>query len=1055
MSLPEPKNWLQSHPLDVGGGERKQLTVLYYDLVGSVDLLRRIGDPEAFLEIVHFIHEKFEVLLSSRGGTKYQMEGDGALYLFGWPAIEGNPAARCAYAAFDIMKTANIELKNELKRVLPPDASDPEFRVTIASDLMVVTKHEGEMQVGGNAINLASRLKSVCGPGSIVIDRTTKDRLGRAFLVASLGPQSFHGIEGKVETFHLVEPLSGVTTFAARSTARSRLLVGRSAEMDKLRKQWLLACDGHGQVGFLVGPAGIGKSRLALALSHHAAGKHGAVLSYQCSDLHRSSPLYPLLDRLRRDARIRHLDLPQAQIAKLRKLLGALVDPPHVNDDLFRYLLDIEISSAENRKREELRENAFQLMIEQLKRMTANRPYLLVIEDLQWIDPTSRELLDAIIKLAADLPLFVLVTSRPTPAGESMIAALRDKENVAIYRLGPLNDEDNSAIIADAFEGRNCPPSVTAAIIKRAQPDCLPFYLEELARFVRDKLKKEGDQWTEANAPQAIRGSIPVNLEMFLRESLDRLSPSAKIVVQIASAVGSKFSHDLLESVCHFEAKDFEPALDELIDSRLIYKSGDAGPVQYQFRHELLRDAAYQSMLRSTRQQLHQHIANTLCTSHPQIASQMPEFVAHHWTEAGDAERAIEYWSAAGERATMRSAVKEAFGHFHRAIELLDRIKDRPSAADTELMLRMRASGVETAISGWSAQASQGTYARILELSTTLDRANEQFMAHLGLANSLYVNGKLDEALAHGRACLDMAERTKSADQFLHGHRILSEISFYVGAFAECCEHANESIARYRVEDHYRLIGGIGDDPKILCLMYRALSHWILGRADLSLPDCEEAIALAGKLGHAYSAAQAEFYASWLYAMMRDTRRAELFSSRSIASCEEGGFDLVGGLAQAIHGWAIRFGPDPAGALAEVSRGIEQVRAPEADVCLSCFLPWLAEMHLLVGNIDEGLATMREAHEVAEETFYAAERFRVEGDLRAAVDRAGAAACYARALETARHQGSMAFELRTTLSMCKNCLCDVQELQPLLKRMVGAIEDHDLREARKMLGLAS
>jgi len=228
-----------------------------------------------------------------------------------------------------------------------------------------------------------------------------------------------------------------------------------------------------------------------------------------------------------------------------------------------------------------------------------------------------------------------------------------------------------------------------------------------------------------------------------------------------------------------------------------------------------------------------------------------------------------------------------------------------------------------------------------------------------------------------------------------------------------------------------------------------------LGRADLSLPDCEEAIALAGKLGHAYSAAQAEFYASWLYAMMRDTRRAELFSSRSIASCEEGGFDLVGGLAQAIHGWAIRFGPDPAGALAEVSRGIEQVRAPEADVCLSCFLPWLAEMHLLVGNIDEGLATMREAHEVAEETFYAAERFRVEGDLRAAVDRAGAAACYARALETARHQGSMAFELRTTLSMCKNCLCDVQELQPLLKRMVGAIEDHDLREARKMLGLAS
>ena len=1032
----------------VGGGERKQLTVLYYDLVQSVTLSNFIGDPEVFLEIVRSIHAKFDVLLSRLGGTKYQMEGDGAWYLFGWPAIEGNQAAHSAHAALAIMQAAR-----ELKLPVPAGWV-VQFRVTIASDLMVImpTKRESEVEVAGNAINLAARLKRICRPGSIVIDKATRDRLGRAFHVAALGLQSFEGVEGNVEAFVLGVPRSGLTTFAARNAAHARPLVGRHAEMEQLRKQWLLACEGQGQIGFLVGTAGVGKSRMALALSHLAAEQHGAVLSYQCSDLYRSSALYPLLERLRRDARIRHLDRPEMQIAKLRKLLRDRVDTP-VDDDLCRYLLDIEVSSTENRRRDDLRENAFQLLIEQLKRMTASRPYLLVIEDLQWIDPTSRELLEAIVKLATETSLFVLVTSRPGLQEESVIAALRVKPNVAIYRLGPLSDEDSSAIIANAFEGIHCPPSVTAAILKRTEPDCLPFYLEELAHFVRDKLTPRGDQWSEADALQAIRGSIPVNLEMFLRESLDRLSPSAKVLVQIASAVGPKFSHDLLESVCRFEPEDFEPAFVELVESRFIHGSGDAHPVQYGFRHELLRDAAYQSMLRSTRQQLHQHIANTLCTSHPEIAGQMPEFVAHHWTEAGDAERAIEYWSAAGERATMRSAVKEAFGHFHRAIELLDQIKDRPTAADTELMLRVRASGVETAIAGWSAQASQRTYARILELSTILDRPNEQFMAHLGLANSLYVNGKLEEAVEHGRACLDMAEHTTSTDQFLHGHRILSEISFYVGAFAECCEHANESIARYRAEDHYRLIGGIGDDPKVFCLMYRALSHWILGRADLSLADCEQALALAGELRHAYSSAQAEFFASWLYALMRDTRRAELFASRAIASCEQGGFDLVGGLSQVIHGWAISFGPDPAAAIAEVSRGIEQLRAPEADICLSCFLPWLAEVHLLVGNVDEELATMREAHELAEETFYDAERLRVEADLRATIDLAGAAACYARALETARHQGSIAFELRTTLSMCKNRLCDVQALQPLLERMVGT-EDHDLREARMMLDLA-
>ena len=850
----------------------------------------------------------------------------------------------------------------------------------------------------------------------------------------------------------------GLTTFAARNAVRSRPLVGRYAEMADLRKQWLLACEGHGQVSFLVGNAGIGKSRLALAVSDLAAERRGTVLSYQCSELYRSSALYPLLERLRRDAGIRHHDPPERQIAKLRKLLGNSSGTPAANDELCEYMLDIPVSRAagDNRKRDDLREKTLQLMLEQLKRVAASRPCLLVIEDLQWIDPTSRELLEAIVQLAADLSLFVLVTSRPGPAEESMIAAFRAKPNVAIHRLGPLSEEHSSAIIVNAFEGMHCPPSVAAAIVKRTEPDRLPFYLEELAHFVRDKLAAQGNSLSADDVPQAIHGeqAMPVNLEMVLRETLDRLSPAAKALAQIASAVGSGFSRSLLQSVCRFAPDDFEQAFVELVEDRFISASGAAQFMQYWFRHELLRDAVYQSMLRSTRLQLHKHIANTLCALHPEIAGQRPEFVAHHWTEAGDAERAIEYWSAAGEHATRRSAVKEAFGHFHRAIELLDQIKDRPAAADIELMLRVKASGVEAAIEGCSAQASQRNYARILELSTILDRANEQFMAHLGLANSLYVNGKLDEALEHGRACLDMAERTKSADQFLHGHRILSEISFYVGAFAECCEHANESIARYRVEDHYRLIGGIGDDPKVLCLMYRALSHWILGRADLSLADCEQALALSAELGHVYSSAQAEFYASWLYAIMRDPPRAEFFASRAIASCEEGGFDFYGGLAQVIHGWAISFGPNRAAAIAEVSRGIEQVRAPEADICLSCFLPWLAEVHLLVGNVDEGLATMREAHELAEETFYAAERLRVEADLRAAVDLAGAAACYARALETARHQGSIAFELRTTLSMCKNGLCGIQDLQPLLARMVGTSEDHDLREARMMLGLA-
>ena len=406
-------------------------------------------------------------------------------------------------------------------------------------------------------------------------------------------------------------------------------------------------------------------------------------------------------------------------------------------------MLDIPVSRAagSNRKRDDLRKDTLQLMLEQLKRVAAEfRPCLLLIEDLQWIDPTSRELLEAIVQLAADLSLFVLVTSRPGPAEESMTAAFRIKPNVAIYHLGPLSEEHSSAIIVNAFEGMHCPPSVAAAIVKRTEPDRLPFYLEELAHFLRDKLAAQGNSLSADDAAQAINGEqpMPVNLEMFLRETLDRLSPAAKALAQIASAVGSGFSRRPAAERLPVHEGRFRASVRRACRGQLHQRIGRC-PSLYSIGSDTSCSGirSIEACCGAHARNSTKHIANTLCASHPEIAGQRPEFVAHHWTEAGDAERAIEYWSAAGERATMRSHVKEAFGHFHRAIELLDQIKDRPAAPDTELMLRARASGVETAIEGYSAQASQHNYARILELSTILDRANEQFMAHLGLAASI------------------------------------------------------------------------------------------------------------------------------------------------------------------------------------------------------------------------------------------------------------------------------------------------------------------------------
>jgi hypothetical protein len=360
------------------------------------------------------------------------MEGDGAWYLFGWPAIEGNPAERAAHAAFAIMEAAK-----ELKLPVPAGWI-LQFRVTIASDLMVImpTKQEGEVEVEGKAINLAARMKRVCLPGSIVIDKATSDRIGRTFRVVALEPQSFEGIENKVAVFVLGMPRLGLTRFARNAAPRP--LIGRNAEMAELRKQWLLACKGHGQVGFIVGTAGIGKSRLALALSHLAAEQRGTVLSYQCSELYRSSPLYPLLDRLRRDARIRHHDPPKMQIAKLRKLLGNSAGIPAAINELCEYILDIQISRAavDDSKRDDLRKNTLQLMLEQLKRWP--RVVLAFSDRGSSVDRSHIPRASRGRHWRKPPSLFLLGTSRPSRV-ESMLAAFRAEVNIAIYRLGPLS----------------------------------------------------------------------------------------------------------------------------------------------------------------------------------------------------------------------------------------------------------------------------------------------------------------------------------------------------------------------------------------------------------------------------------------------------------------------------------------------------------------------------------------------------------------------------------------------------------------------------------------
>ncbi len=824
-------------PKPQDAAERRQLTVMFCDLVGSTALSARL-DPEELREELRAYQDACSGVVARYDGFVAKFMGDGLLAYFGYPRAHEDDAERAVRAGLEIAAAVGrLELRG---------AAQPGVRIGIATGLVVVGDVIGEgsaqeQAVTGETPNLAARLQALAQPGQIVLAGATRRLVGGLFRLRDLGRQAVKGFGEPVEAW----AVEGVAAAESRFEAAHRRLadfVGRAAECATLRDRRRQAWGGEGQIVLLTGEAGIGKSRLAAWLAAEVAAEPHTRLRYQSSPYHRDSVLYPFVVQLGRAARIAADDAAETQLEKLEAVLA----PARIAETapLFASLLSIPtgarypplvLSPAQQRRL------TLAALLDRLEALARQKPVLTLFEDVHWADATSLEVLDLIVERVRALPVLVLITFRPEY--EAPWAGLSHVTSIALDRLAAAEVESLALRVAG---GLALPREVMAQIV--AKTDGVPLFVEELTKAVLELgLLVEGPQGWRLDGPLA-PFAIPATLQDLLTARLDRLAP-VKEIAQIGAAIGREFSYPVLRAVA---GRD-EAALAQLEEAELLFRAGTPPDARYTFKHALVRDTAYETLLKSRRQVLHRRIADALRGEFPAIAAAEPELVAHHLTQAGLDEPALEWWGKAGDQALRRSAFKEAASHLGRAIELADRLAERagtpPSAALSSNRLNLQTSLGNALIwaKGHQAPETSAAFARARELASRVEDLSERFSAYYGLWAGHITRG--EAAPARDIAQLFLREATARPDypEALIGHRITGVICWYFGDFA-----AN----LYHRERHGDFANRFGQDPRAAAEVYDAVALWALGEVGDLLRLADRALADARSAGHAPSMAR-------------------------------------------------------------------------------------------------------------------------------------------------------------------------------------------------------
>jgi predicted ATPase/class 3 adenylate cyclase len=998
--------------------ERRRLSVMFCDLVGSTELSGQL-DPEELHDLTRQYQRVCTDVTARHGGYVAQYLGDGLLVFFGYPIAHEDDARRAVRAGLEIV-AAISGLSTRLAKML-------QVRVAVHTGLAVVGRlgdgsDPDAMAIVGETPNIAARLQTIAEPGTVIISAPTYRLVEGFFHCRSLGAPTLKGVVDPIELYSVLGESGIQSRFEQAVASGLTPFVSRETEVALLLQRWQQARDGAGQVIMLSGEAGIGKTRLIRALKERTAGEPITELAARCSPYYQDSALYPLIALLERSLQFQRDETAETKIATLERVLEGFAFPLSEFVPLFAALLSLShddryppLAMAPQRQKQK----TFEAIASWLLKLAQQHPTRVVVEDVHWADPSTLELLNLLIDQVSQSRLLVVVIFR-----SEFVPPWRSKSNVTSITLGPLSRTATELMI-ERVAGQSLPAEVTREIVEKTEG--VPLFVEELTRMVLESgmLRKQDDRY-ELISP-LVPLAIPSTLYESLMARLDRLG-TAKEVAQLAATIGREFSYDLLQAISPLDEARLTGALNRLVEAELIDQYLLPPQTNYAFKHAMIRDAAYGSLLRSKRRQYHGKIAEVLEKRFFGTAEAHPELLATHCTEAGLIEQAVPLWQRAGQRALERSANQEAIRHLTRGLELLNVLPETPEHLQQELLLRVTLGGAVMVAKGFGSLEAQSVYAKARKLCQPMDESPLVFKVNWALWANHAARGEHRKARESAEECLRLAQAAKAPELLLEAHHALGVSLLLLGEFRQGLEHLEQGTAIYDPRQHAAVAYVSGQDSGVACLSYQGWALWFLGYPDQARKRVCEALTLAHKLSHPVSTAAAANIASWVYQLLRDQQAAKEQAEEAVSLSTERGFELWRAMGMIGQGWALTEQGFVDNGIAQLRAGLTALRSTGREVLMSYFLGLLAQAHASAGQVEEALNTLAEpqvALDDGAERWWQAELYRLRGELTlrrpgfGPDDEKEAEECFRQALSTAREQRAKSLELRAATSLSR------------------------------------
>jgi class 3 adenylate cyclase/tetratricopeptide (TPR) repeat protein len=928
--------------------ERRQLTVMFCDLVGSTALSTGM-DPEDLRDVIASYQSRCSAAIRHYDGFVAKYMGDGILIYFGYPRAHEDEAERSVRAGLDIVE-AMAELNDAVRR---PPGVELAVRIGIATGPVIVGDQIGEgtaseTAVVGETPNLAARLQALAQPNQIVVSAATRAMLGDHFDLEDLGAYELKGFAEPVPAWRVLSARDVESRFAATRTGSSAPLVGRQEEMGLLLRAWEGSSQGRGQVALIQGEAGVGKSRLVEGL-REAAGKDHIWVAIRCSPFHTASAFYPIVEHLKRVFGWQSEDTAPQHLAKLEAGLGRFRTLPLAESvRLFADLMSVP--APEDRfprlsmTAQQQRDATLDAIIAWLIETVEGTPVLMAWEDLHWADPTTLETLGMLIEQAPTAAMLVVATYRP-----ELPPPWPQRSHMTPITLNRLERPEVETMVGHLSGGRPLPGEVVDHIV--AKSDGVPLYVEELTKAILGSgvLEASGEAYLLTGALAQLH--IPETLQDSLMARLDR-APRLREVAQLGSVLGREFAYDMISALAGIEEEMLQSGLGQLVVDELLYQRGRPPRSRYLFKHALIQDAAYQSLLKRTRQQYHQRVAKLLEDRFSEVASTQPELVAHHYTEANCSAEAIAYWQKAGAAAVRTSANVEAIEQFRRGLALVEALPDMRERAERELDLQMALGPALFATKAYGHPDIGRTYTRAWELCEQLKDDTRGSAALKGLQLYHQNHLQMEKSQHFAEEAMRVAERLGDAARLVGAHGALGVTLFFQGKLEPALEQFRRGFELF--DPNMQFPDWPSSHPGVQCQFWLMLISWMLGYPDRSLDGLPAAVRSAETLGHPLTLAQTVCWAALVHIFRHEPSAAADYAERALRICEEHRIAQYHAWGLCERGWSLCVSGETEKGSVEIAQGVDRYGLGANQHIL---LALHADAQLAVGKPEAALAS--------------------------------------------------------------------------------------------------